>query len=243
MTREINIPVPGFYESWLDHGLDRAVEELAEGMAEEHDLSASEIAGIIFDSANWGKAHDILARAYAEEYDNFLCEEYDLNLGLEFSIMTSPREYNFTTDRVFCTISRDAVAQLYRAVNKADLTAAAREQFTSRSGFISFYDPDWRTWGKLSEWDYNQLGTLLHALHRDRGEGEVMWAIEERLSDDFYGALEQCVNWDRVEGAIKERLMIEAGEIEEDAREFPHGVTDVAEYVKKFDKLNHLKGV
>jgi hypothetical protein len=58
-----------------------------------------------------------------------------------------------------------------------DRIAAARH--TSRSGFISFYSPDWRSWGEIESWDHNQLETLLEAYIDDNlGSFEELDAME-----------------------------------------------------------------
>ena len=237
---EINIPFPGFYESWLDHGLDRAVELAAEHLAEEHGADEQKVREIIFDNVEWAKAHDILARQYAEHYNNWICDEYGLQLGLDFVQMTSPREYNFTTDQIFCRISGEAVANLWDAVDLGVFTEVCEQRHTSCSGFHSFYDPDWHTWGSILSWDYHQLGSLIRALHDDKDD--LDWVLEERLSEDIDRALDEAVDWQKVEGEIQDHLLIEAGELVPDAREFPYGVDDTGEYVKQFDEMNHLKG-
>ena len=68
-----------------------------------------------------------------------------------------------------------------------------RKRFTSRSGFISFYESDFSLWSKnLEEWDCNETGTLFECLFQGefqdttfavlecmQGNGEVSEAIYE----------------------------------------------------------------
>ena len=48
-------------------------------------------------------------------------------------------------------------------MNNDTLEATARDMFTSRDGFSSFYSPDVSEWGDVSEWDHNQIGCLIAA--------------------------------------------------------------------------------
>jgi hypothetical protein len=65
-----------------------------------------------------------------------------------------------------------------------------KRYFTSRSGFISFYDSDIRKWSNnvLGDWDYNQLGTLLEAvlLTVDVNPREIMEDCSEEVANIVY---------------------------------------------------------
>jgi hypothetical protein len=108
------------------------------------------------DAVQWGLVH----RAYARYYAQAFAHEFTLP-SLQFESLQSPREYNFSTDRIFCEISADDVDKMLDTVLLVDLVAMVRELFTSRDGFISFYSPDLKEWGLSSTWDHNQVGALL----------------------------------------------------------------------------------
>jgi hypothetical protein len=242
MRCSILIPFCGFYESWLSEGLDNAEEMAAEYLAEETDrvVATATIQGFIYDNTNYGKAHNLLARAYVKHYQELLADEYDLRVTLEFDEMVSPREYNFETDRIFCKISDEDVTYLWERANKKDLEKVCEQHLKSRSGFHSFYDHRYPTWGPVATWDANQLSMLLYALHvgDDRWEGAILEGMVE--ANEFDSALDEAVDWDRVRNKIAEAALIEAGEIEPDAREFPTGANPT-DYAQKFCALNHLK--
>lgn len=233
---ELNIPFPGFYHSWLSQALDYEEEMTTENMAESEyyegawpeplRMTASEIGEELFMAVSYPVAHEAMAEAYLDAFDNAagvaLGETRTLwfmdwrkghkvrckadTCGFKFSIMTSPREYNFTTDRLFATASMAFVKRLWKR-SKADNHAALRkviaERFTSRSGFISHYPNrlgDWPT--DLADWDYNQLGTLLIACLSltDFDEDSVVMAVLE--SDATSEALSEALDHDDLDARL-----------------------------------------
>ena len=169
-TFEVNIPFSGFYsahDTVVQDEYDREFTSRDSGYHNHRAFDAMfgeslmrEFWNRVSDAISW---HDVYVE-YAKEYVESFMVEFDLD-G-EFEIMTSPRFYNFETDRLFAQITRDSLAKIARAVlldpdNRAEFTANCVRKFKSRDGFISHYDYRWKTWGRVSEWDYNQLGVLL----------------------------------------------------------------------------------
>src|SRR5574340_487293 len=151
---EIQVPFPGFYESILSGAIDRAEEMTVESLRENEDYDIFEyyqIANILFDHTNYTAVHLTIAEAWVKEFANYVAEAFDLRLGLEFVEMTSPREYNFTTDRVFAKISMPQLRELFELVDKRRLDEECERWLKSRSGFISHYDHRWRNWGTIEQ--------------------------------------------------------------------------------------------
>lgn len=145
----------GFYESIHDSAFD---EEIAEIMD-------------VFE----GKKYDNFRFVY--DYLGY-CKRYvavisgELGLDLKFQELISPREYNFTTDRIICWIAPKDVKKLATVLNSPTLEKMVKERFTRRDGFIPFYSAyveDWKE-KKIAKWDAVELGTLLDA-----------WIIENDL--------------------------------------------------------------
>src|SRR5574337_795111 len=205
---QIVIPFSGFYESYWSDAIDHEIEQLAEWKAEDEDedLDEDEIKTILNDSLDHAKARGLVAKAYVEAYENFVNEETGLQIALDYESLSSPREYNFTTDRIFCTISAEDVQALWEYVDKAEFDKVCRKHLTSRSGFHSFYDPDYTTWGELEEWDHNQLSMLLEALPECED-----WVLAESM--EIYSLVDEAVNWPSVKAKILEARLIEEGEI------------------------------
>ena len=177
------IPFSGFYNSIHDEELDHALEQMFS------DQSGNPYDGLVsraFDLVQWQKVHT----AYAAHYAAAFCEEFEI-VGATFESMTSPREYNFTTDRVFITLPESEVIRILAVTPRETLEEVAREMFTSRSGFASFYPPDVESWGEVAEWDHNQCFALLSAyvLYLRDGEAFDSWAeysIMEHCSGNGY---------------------------------------------------------
>ena len=171
------IPFSGFYESLHNSAFDCALE----GIFSDSDTGCCVNEPLMWkahDCINWRMAHELYAKEYAES----LAHEFGIN-SLKFESLSSPREYNFTTDRIFCTIEYADLCRLMATFDLPDFAAYVREKFTSRDGFISFYDADLSAWGAVSSWDHNQCGTALefYSMQENAGEFEHYheWALME----------------------------------------------------------------
>jgi hypothetical protein len=164
-SRKTTIPFAGFYESWHDQMLDDAFEGLFQTSNGDRRTRLEELA---MWSVNWSPVHEAYAKAYTEN----LAEEFGLKLL--FEALISPREYNFATDRIFAYIPLTEVYRLRRQVCEATFVECCIENFTSRSGFASHYDPNPQLWGPVKDWDHNQIGTLVQAYIRQANGGKDM---------------------------------------------------------------------
>ena len=178
------IPFSGFYYSLHDSALDSALESI---FSDDSGNNRDSIVYAAQDAADWR----IVQNRYAADYAAAFAAEF--NLPLQFESMKSPREYNFSTDIIYCTISAENAAWLFDTCNKAILDKIARETFTSRDGFISFYSKDFTEWGNILAWDHNQLGVLIRAHVEEQNPDFDQWAEFELMeSAQCNGRLE---NW------------------------------------------------
>ena len=210
----INIPFEGFYESKHSGELDSIEERYVEWEVERgSELSAAELHDLIYRTANYSLAFDHIARAYVEYFNDYIKEEYEIDLELKFESMTSPREYNFETDRIFCHISQEKAQLLFDSTSTPALRMAIQDRFTSRSGFISSYPNRLENWPiSIEEWDHNQLGTLLVALLADAENYD--WDIYEAMQGHnvYDTAFDKCVDWVRYDD-LKRDIISEKEEI------------------------------
>ena len=154
MKLKTTIPFAGFYESIHSEAIDFELEQMNSDDQGNIDQVKYDQA---FDSVKWGNTFI----NYAKDYTNQFASELNLDT-LDFLKLDSPREYNFGTDRIFCTIELSEVEKIYKLINAIALRDRVRELFTSRSGFISHYPNSLDEWPKdLSQWDCNQVGTLI----------------------------------------------------------------------------------
>jgi len=163
---------PGFYESILDSLMDRTIEMEMEHTGETYEQ--------VMDRYSYPIAIDALAKGWVKAFSK------ETGIPMEFEEMISPREYNFTTDRVFVRIPVDAIEKIATEMDDKILRETIRKNHSSYDGFISFYadDLDDPLWQKpVREWDANQLGTLLEAkLLQDEHERDY---IEDSIYSDL----------------------------------------------------------
>lgn len=149
------IPFSGFYETLHDS----IIEDTFDGFFQDDSGDVNgDLLNHAFSSVQFATAHRKYAAAYAVEFAEHI------EAALTFESMTSPREYNFSTDTIFCQISESEVHRIIATLPDGALAFKAKERFTSRSGFVSFYSPDIAEWGDVSEWDHNQVGTVIECL-------------------------------------------------------------------------------
>lgn len=190
------IPFSGFYDSLHDSALSDA---LTQSLADDSGNPYADLSESAWEYVDWKKVYADYANGYAAAF----AEEFQIR-GLLFKSLNSPCEYNFTTDRIFCTVPRAEMRRIRRVTPARVLADVAADMFTSRSGFISFYSNNPANWGAFDKWDHNQRYALIRAyvLHmREGGEFDI-WAEYALIEDaQCNGALD---NW--IYGNCKPRL-------------------------------------
>lgn len=189
---------PGFYESCLSQALDDAENMEAENVLETHpDLDLHDVHTALYRHSKYGKGFQYIAEAYVN-WLNHLLE--DTGIEVVFESMQSPREYNFTTDRLFVVLRPEHLPLLRAKVDEERFAKTIRDNFTSRDGFLSFYSNDITEWRSkpIDEWDHNELGTLLTTFLQQQAEEKDLadpYDVIEWMQDDFYSAVQEQLNW------------------------------------------------
>ena len=164
MKKLTTIPFSGFYESLHDSALDDALKDI---FRDDSGIENSELVYRAWDAADWSTIRELYSKEYAENF----AREFGIKT-LEFESISSPREYNFAIDRIFCYIDYSELCGIIKTFNPAEFSAFVRERFTSRDGFISFYPADLAEWGKIESWDHNQCGTAIEFYAMQESSGE-----------------------------------------------------------------------
>lgn len=203
----IRLPFQGFYGSWYSEELDNIEEREAENIADTEGVPVDVVADALYWTTDYAAAYRKIAAQYVEYFCDSLADEFGLQTAMQFESMQSPREYNFETDRVFAYIRLGHVKALFDKVDKERLSEKIKERFTSRSGFISFYSNDIADWLEkpLSQWDHNEVETILLALVEQCEDWE--YTIFQSMQDHdstFYQAWDDSVDWPAFEARIAE---------------------------------------
>lgn len=178
----VTLPFSGFYQSLHDTVLDDTIER----MFTDRDTGCERNEGLesaLVVACDFAPVREKYAAAYAVAFG----QEFKIDT-LKFESLTSPRFYNFETDRVFATVTKKELARIYRATNRDDLTALVKSMFTSRDGFHSFYSGDLAEWGPVNTWDHNQYSALLRCYAvQECNSGEFSQYDEYNLVEDLSG--------------------------------------------------------
>jgi hypothetical protein len=187
------IPFSGFYCSFWDGQIDNWVEQQAEYRG--HNLED------VYDAADFSAARLDIANAYAAEFIDWLGGTLDREVKGEFEQLTSPRFYNFETDRIFVKLEEAALQQILddlRAKDDETLQTAFATLFTSRDGFVSFYEP-FVPAKPLAEWDHNEVFALLQAWVEHNAIEDLDLELYDRRIGGLYEkvdhACDNCVDW------------------------------------------------
>jgi hypothetical protein len=186
MTKYLTtIPFSGFYESVHSMRIDDAINQ----HFDDHEGSGENKTPWHLD-LNYSKAMNEYAKDYLDAFSK------EIGIPLEYDDLESPKEYNFTTDRIFAYINEEDLIKLRDSLDTDDLEKMIADRFTSRDGFSSFYQnslssdgqPDYKTsWDKpVTEYDHNQIGTLLELkASNELSEDWELYAVESFYFDDL----------------------------------------------------------
>lgn len=231
----VNIPFPGFYESLYSSEIDNWIEQEAESYHEEDKtkfapelcIPAAEYNTMLSDAMDYRAACAAVGESYVDAYATVIGEAMGVKLAFQFEEMTSPKFYNFATDRLFASLSYMTVLRMF-AVSKRDghksLAAVIKDRFTSYDGFSSHYDNDLESWldKPLANWDHNELGTLMIAAHKASPDydDDSKWSIYYAVTED--GIYQECggaTDYNKFETAVTEardELHAEMAELDPD---------------------------
>lgn len=246
---------PGFYESLLSSAIDHYEEREAEYMAEreipepkpepepfvlnseemeqgwypEHlRISAQEYCELFMECCSYQLVYQKIARFWVEAFD-WWCKE---NIGTPegsfvFETMVSPREYNFTTDRVFAWVPESVIEALFSKSEEREhklLAECIKKSFTSYDGFISSYSNRLDEWLEkpVLEWDHNELMTLVQAAIRSSDEWSNRWDFSMALYHSIFSgnnedgeAFDAGMDWPKFEEKVRGLRAEKAAEHEE----------------------------
>ena len=201
---ESTIPFDGFYESFISDDIYHQIGQQIEWDSDIYDLNEDEQQ--VLEDSYLSVNTSYFYNEIAEDYTNFYIEILNrrlkgFTLKAKFNLLTSPREYNFETDRIFIEIEENHAIDFIKYIiknYKKELENKIKERFTSRSGFSSFYKNSLDLWSKdYSEWDHNQIGTCFELF--DLEEEDINYSLREYLSETIMDNLGNTLGKDGID--------------------------------------------
>lgn len=188
---ETSIPFAGYYASWHQDKVNSAIETYFSN--DQGDLLPDLWEKIDLD---FKMLHQAYNNEFVESFSNYLKIP-----SLRYLNMKSPKEYNFTTDRIFCEVSAEDILMMFEKTDKGILEQIIKDTFTSYSGFISFYDSSLDKWkDNVLEWDCNELETLIRAYIKTNFEHYEEYEVVDNAYELIVNnVLEDATkNWDEM---------------------------------------------
>ena len=127
----------GFYNSIHDGNIEWACESY---FSDDNGVCDWDT---ILDNVDFKKLHRVYIDLYCDLFSDWLKEKYNLAIKFKNISLSSPREYNFETDKILCDITHDENESLIKALqSNTKFLDWLKDKTQSRSGFISFYSYD-----------------------------------------------------------------------------------------------------
>ena len=118
---ESTIPFDGFYESFISDDIDHQIGQQIEWDTDIYDLNEDEqqVLEDSYLSVNRSSFYNRIAEDYTNFYIDALNERLKgFTLKAKFKLLTSPREYNFSTDRIFIEIEKNHAIDFIKYIIK-----------------------------------------------------------------------------------------------------------------------------
>ena len=128
------IPFGGFYccniyDAILDSVIDSEIEDGY--IKEESDI-------------NYTHIHEAMSEHIFDVIIENIIDDLDLNidsLGVTYDGLSSPKYYNFSTDKIMAVCSNEVYLAIYnKTINNDEFISYVNEASKSRDGFVSFYE-------------------------------------------------------------------------------------------------------
>lgn len=137
---EIQVPFSGFYHSIHDMYIDNHIEYEIDYLESELGYTDEQL-DIIKDKfymMDYAPIRKAICEHYIQAYNAVFYDEYNIHLDLEYSCLTSPKFYNFETDRLYALIDESIYNEVSALINSEDFKAMLKDKFKAQSGFMPF---------------------------------------------------------------------------------------------------------
>ena len=207
---ETRVPFCGFYYSFYESRIDDNLKDRIHHYCDNWDFSDFGKMGEIFDKyATFDDCRNAIAQEHCTAYFDFYKQEFGIDLKAEYVEFTSPKYYNFETDKLYARVSLNALKELWHWHRQNDfiqLKEYIKERFTSRDGFISFISNDFQDWMD-SDWEslhQDQIMALIVArdTNRDCYDTSINGMAENEVLDDGNGLFDCTLDFEKIKQEV-----------------------------------------
>jgi hypothetical protein len=206
--KEIQIPFCGFYESWASEGIDARAEQEFEELKED---GKEIIMGEYYVNYTQGLVEQY-CKDYVDGIKEILEEELDFKTTMEFVEATSPKEYNFETDKIYVKIPYSELETLMESLDLDAMQKMIENRMDSRDGFASFYptfSKEWRN-KEISDWDENELSMIMYTgfkmIMGDAHESSIIHKLDNEVFQESNAIIDDlCIKKYEAQEAAKEK--------------------------------------
>ena len=190
--KEIRLPFTGLYQSMLEIELDDDFERDMDsnGLTTEQ---CQDLFDVIHDATDYKKYNDLLCARYAEHVASLLNDEYGTNITFSEAAYIPMNGQN-VGDYVVVSALVSELPSLEQLADHIglddiwdDLQGISERYFTSRSGFISFYDPNIThlKGAKYENWEEAYIMVLVELMCAHLPQTERYESMEHDLAGTF----------------------------------------------------------
>lgn len=205
-TIQIQIPFSGFYETIHDGEFDGWLESETDYILDQNKYlegKDSEVFDALSDNTDWKEVRQQYADQYVYNFFEMIKDYCDIEVSTSKVVIHSPREYNFTSDKLETQISMEEWLKLYEKVDKNNLRILVKEALTPRSGFHPYYSNNLEDWGCPTGWETPQielaLQTLIEEIDEDYDE-TICYNV------NVFELINEVTEWDKVSKALGVKL-------------------------------------
>ena len=123
--KECIVPFEGFYSSTYEDMIDDYL--IRECL--DRDLSDKDSEAFI-NSIDFVKVRNQISRDYVSLLNDLINDETGLDIKLSYIRMESPREYNFTTDKILCSVSLADIEKIFNKIDRNILNKVIKARHT-----------------------------------------------------------------------------------------------------------------
>lgn len=175
----IEIPFSGFYHSIHDAHIDNWVEYMLSSDEAEHlGISESELSDKLY-MMDYSNIHKAICNHYIKAYNSVFYDNFDIELDLEFSEMTSPEFYNFETDKLYCTIEQSKFDEVVALLDDEKIQNTLSDKYKTCSGFIVFDS----TLQSIQEKDYQRFSSDILEMLLSENEVTEHYEYTDNISE------------------------------------------------------------